>query len=91
MSDTSPSIQYLDYSFTCPECGKHVLNVQMTYYRSAQVQKIKWNGLHDEGVIKNPSNTTVDSWEEYYQCAGCGEIFHTLDELLAKGHLKLIK
>jgi predicted RNA-binding Zn-ribbon protein involved in translation (DUF1610 family) len=91
MSNTPPSIQYLDYSFTCPECGKHVLNVQMVYYRSAQVQKIKWNGLHDEGVIKNPSDNAVDSWEEYYQCAGCGEIFHTLDELLATGHLKLIK
>lgn len=91
MSDTPPEIQYRDYSFTCPECGKHVLNVQMVSYRSAQVQKIKWNGIHDEGVTTNPSDTAVDSWEEYYQCAGCGETFHTLDELLATGNLKLLK
>jgi hypothetical protein len=55
------------------------------------VQKIKWNGLHAEGVTTSPSDVAVDSWEEYYQCAGCGEIFHTLDELLATGHLKLLK
>lgn len=91
MDQTKPDIQYRGYEFTCPECGKHALNVQMVSYRSAQVQKIKWNGLHDEGVITNPSDTAVDSWEEYYQCAGCGEIFHTLDELLSTGNLKLLK
>ena len=84
-------MQYRDYSFTCPECGKHELHVQTVTYHVAPVQKIKWTGFSDDGVTRDPASAEITSWEEHYQCAGCGEIFFTLEELLNKGNLKLLK
>lgn len=89
---TSPAPTKLrSFTFTCPVCGEHSLRRQTVTYKTYPIRKIKWNGVHDEGVVIDPNDGEVDSWEEHYQCAGCGEIFHTLDELLSTGHLKLLR
>lgn len=82
-------ITYRKFTFLCPVCQGDKLNVQTVTYKSAPVERIKWNGVSDEGVTHDGGKVVIDSWEEYYQCATCGEIFFSLDSLLATKNIIL--
>ena len=73
----------MNYKWTCPECGEHVIEeVMLGVTQSSSVDVIE---LLDDGTITvdygEVSHDGGDTDSIYYQCIGCGYQV-TIDEML---------